>query len=431
MGIVVKTDLLSSELNSLNNSQGLLRYRLTFVVITACVFAVACQKKDQPEIQRPPAPVTVASAVTEDVPIYLDAIGKTVAREVVSIEPQVSGRVTQIHFEDGADVRKGDLLFSIDAQPFQVSLQQADANLARSTSLKRQAEANLVKDTAQAKTGEVERQRYETLVEQGVVSKQQFDQVRTNSEALNATVSADVAAVRSTEQAMKVDEAAIASAQVQLAYCFIRSPIDGRAGQRLVDIGNVVSPGNLGKATSMLVIQRVDPIYADFTIPQSDLSSVQTNMARGTLRAEVRLPDVPDSPVVGDLTFVDNAVQNTTGTVNLRATISNRDRKFWPGRFVNIRLVLSTVRSAVLIPASAPQMSAKGQFVYVVADDLTAELRPVTTGQRQGEQVVINQGIKNGERVVVQGQIAVIPGSKVSITEPGRTETATNAGGGS
>ena len=403
-------------------------HRALLVISIFAVFGTGCQKKESLEVERPPASVTVASAVTQDVPVYLDAIGKTVAREVVSIEPQVSGRVLNIHFADGANVKKGDLLFTIDPQPFEVSLQQARASLARSTALKRQAEATLTKDTAQAKTGEVEKQRYAQLVEQGVVSKQQFDQVRTNSEALNATVSADIAAIRSAEEAMKVDDATIASAQVLLAYCYIRSPIDGLAGQRLVDIGNVVNPGNLGKSTSMLVIQRVDPIYADFTIPQSDLSVVQRNMAQGTLRAEVRLPDAPDSPVAGDLTFLDNAVQNTTGTVNLRATIANRDRKFWPGRFVNIRLVLSTIRSAVLIPASAPQMSAKGQFVYVVNDDLTAELRPVETGQRQGEQVVINQGVKTGERVVVQGQIAVIPGGKVSIAES--TETATNAGGG-
>jgi len=371
----------------------------------------------------------VASALTQDVPIYLDAIGKTVAREVVSIQPQVSGRVTKIHFTDGADVKTGDPLFTIDPQPFEVSLQQAQANLARNTALKRQAEANLAKDTAQARNGEVEARRYEQLVEQGVVSKQQYDQVRTNSEALNATVSADVAAIRSAEQQMKVDEAAIENARVQLAYCYIRSPIDGRAGQRLVDIGNVVNPGNFGNASSLLVIQRVDPIYADFTVPQNDLSNLQRNMAQGTLRAEVRLPDEPNNPVVGELTFLDNAVQNATGTVNLRATIPNRDRRFWPGRFVNIRLVLSTHRDAVLVPASAPQMSAKGQFVYVVSDDLTAELRPVTTGQRQGDQVVIDQGLKTGERVVVRGQIAVVPGGKVSIAESGATETAATAGG--
>lgn len=389
-----------------------------FLLITAgLVLTVGCQKKNPPELERPPAHVLVASAVAQDVSVYLDAIGKTVAREVVSIQPQVSGRVTGIHFTDGADVKRGDLLFTIDPRPFEVTLEQARANLARNVALKRQAEANLARAAAQAKNGEVEARRYAQLVEQGVVSKQQFDQVRTSSEALNATVSADAAAVRSAEQAIKVDEAAIESARVELSYCYIRSPIDGRAGQRLVDIGNVVNPGNLGNATSLLVIQRVDPIYADFTVPQNDLSNVQRNMAQGTLRAEVRLPEEPDNPVIGELTFLDNAVQDATGTVNLRATIPNRDRRFWPGRFVNIRLVLSTLRDAVLIPATAPQMSAKGEFVYVVTDDLTAELRPVTTGQRQGDRIVIAQGLKAGERIVFQGQIAVMPGGKVNIDE--------------
>jgi multidrug efflux system membrane fusion protein len=410
---------------------GRLISRIALLLIALCLFiAVGCQRKETPIIERPPAPVLVASAVAQDVPVYLDAIGKTVAREVVSIQPQVSGRVTGIHFTDGADVKTGDLLFTIDTRPFEVRLQQARASLAQNTALKRQAEANLARATAQAKNGEVEMRRYAQLVEQGVVSKQQYDQARTNSEALNATASAEAAAVRSAEQAIKVDEAAIESARVELSYCYIRSPIDGRAGQRLVDVGNVVNPGNMGSATSMLVIQRVDPIYADFTVPQNDLSTVQRHMAQGALRAEVRLPDQPDAPVVGELTFLDNAVQNATGTVSLRATVPNRDHKFWPGRFVNIRLVLSTLQAAVLVPATAPQMSAKGEFVYVVTDDLIAELRPVTTGQRQGDQVVIAQGLKAGERVVFQGQIAVTPGGKVSLGETRGAESSSPASTG-
>jgi multidrug efflux system membrane fusion protein len=404
---------------------------LLFVMGSAALVAAGCQRKQPPEVERPAAPVLVATAVSQNVPVYIDAIGKTVAREVVSIEPQVSGRVAKIHFIDGSDVKKGDLLFTIDPRPFEVALQQAEANLARNVALKKQAEANLARSTAQAENGKVEARRYEQLVEQGVVSRQQFDQVRTNSDALNASVSADAAAVRSAEQAIRVDEAAIDSARVQLGYCYIRSPIEGRAGQRLVDVGNVVNPGGMGQATSMLVIQRVDPIYADFTIPQKELTDVQRNMGQGTLQAEVRLPEEPGNPVIGQLTFLDNAVQDTTGTVNLRATLANRDRKFWPGRFVNVRLVLTTIQSAVLVPATAPQMSAQGQFLYVVGDDMTAELRPVSTGQRQGDQVVIDHGVKPGERVVVQGQIAVTPGGKVSIDQSQETERAsTNRAGG-
>ncbi|HEY6400902.1 MAG TPA: efflux RND transporter periplasmic adaptor subunit, partial [Blastocatellia bacterium] len=242
---------------------------------------------------------------------------------------------------------------------------------------------------------------------------------------LNATVAADEATVRNVEEAIKADQAAIENAKLQLSYCFIRSPIDGRAGQRLVDVGNLAAPG---AGTPMLVIQRLDPIYADFTISQNDLSAVQRNMSQGTLKAEVRLPDEANKPVVGNLTFVDNEVKGATGTVNLRATIGNGDRRFWPGRFVNVRLVLNVLRGAILIPATAPQMSAKGQFVYVIKGDSTAEMRPVTVGQRQGDMVVIEKGISPGEKVVVNGHMGVTPGGKVLVEPPKIVDLSENGG---
>jgi multidrug efflux system membrane fusion protein len=386
---------------------------LMLIVITS-ILGAGCGKKQEMAFVRPPAPVMVAAAVTQDVPVYLDQIGKCAAREVVEIRPQVSGRITNIHFADGADIKKGDLLFTIDPRPFQASLHQAEANLARDLALKKQAEASLARDKAQAKLGEAQAQRYAQLNRQGVVSNEQSEQMQTNAEALMATVAADEAGVRNTEEAIKADEAAIENAKLQLSYCFIHSPIDGRAGQRLVDVGNLAA---LGVGTPLLVIQRLDPIYADFTISQNDLSAVQRNMSQGALKAEVRLPDEADKPVVGNLTFVDNAVKEATGTVNLRATIANGDRRFWPGRFVNVRLVLSVLRGAVLIPATAPQMSAKGQFVYVIKNDSTAEMRTVTVGQRQGEMVVVEKGIAPGEKVVVNGQLGVTPGGKVLVEQ--------------
>jgi membrane fusion protein, multidrug efflux system len=378
-----------------------------------------CGKKEQVgAFERPPVAVTVAAAVTRDVPVYLDQIGKCVAREVVAIQPQVSGRITQLHFKDGADVKKGDLLFTIDPRPFEVSLQQAKSNLDKNTAFKKQAEATLARDIAQAKYGEAQARRYAQLNKQGVVSNDQFEQMQTNADALNATVNADRAAVHNAEEAIKVDQATIENAKLQLSYCYIRSPIDGRAGQRLVDIGNVVNPGN---TTPLLVIQRMDPIYADFTISQNELSAVQKQMGRGTLKAEVHLPDATDKPVVGQLTFLDNAVQDTTGTVNLRATIANKGRRFWPGRFVNVRLVLDTLKGAVLVPATAAQLSARGRYVYVVKDDMTVELRPVTVGQRQDDMVVIEKGVVAGERVIISGHMGVMPGGKVRI-EPAKVE---------
>lgn len=361
--------------------------------------SVGCGRYAPPNFERPPAPVTVAAAVARDVPHYLDSIGKVVAREVVSVQPQVSGRIIEIHFADGADVRKGDLLFTIDPRPYQAQLDAAEASL---------AQAKAAQGLAR-----IEAARAETLVEAKILSRQEYDARGNAVEVASAQV----------QQA----QAAVETARLNLAYCFIRSPLDGRTGHRLVDVGNVVSPP-LGPSsgTALLVVQRLDPIYADFTITENDLTAVQRSSAHRALTAEVRLPD-DDDPRVGALTFLDNAVQETTGTVKLRATIPNADRRFWAGRLVNVRLVLSTLKGAVLVPAAAPQVSAKGPFVYVVKDDSTAELRPVTPGQRHGALVVIGQGVAAGERVVVSGQLSVMPGGKVHVEEPRAAGTAPTA----
>ncbi len=414
------------------------RLRIVLLLGGLCsVFLAGCVNRAQPGFERPPAPVTVSAAITQDVPTYLDAIGRTVAREVVSIQPQVSGRITRIHFIDGANIRRGDLLFTIDPRPFEANVKQAQANLTKDAALKKQAEANLAREIAQAKWGLAQVERYRGLVEQGVVPREQYEQLRANYDALKANVEAARAAVHSANEAIKVNEAAIESAKVQLSYCYIRSPIDGRAGQRLVDIGNVVNPGGSGSGGSangssgnnnaLLVIERLDPIYADFTISQNNLTLVQQQMRQGTLKAEVRLPDSVDEPEVGALTFLDNAVQNATGQVNLRATIPNSGHRFWPGRFVNIRLVLSTIHQAVLIPAVAPQMSANGSFVYVVNQDSIAEQRPVSLGQRQGDLIVVEKGIEPNERVITNGQLGVTPGGKVLIEQPREAGTPTAA----
>ena len=354
----------------------------------ALIFAglAACNKKPEANFERPPAPVTVARAVARDVPVYIDAVGKTVAREVVSVQPQVSGRVTQIHFTDGANVKIGDLLFTIDPRPYQAQLDQAEANVA-------QAEAAL-------SLAKVNFARVEKVSDPRAVSRQDFD--------------ARKSAVETAEATLKQNRAAVENARLNLEYCTIRSPINGRAGQRAVDVGNVVSANN----GSLLVIQRLDPIYADFTVTESELSGVQRNMAKQALKVEVRLPDDGTEPREGKLTFLDNSVQEGSGTVKLRATLDNNDRSFWPGRFVKVRLILQTQRDAVLVPADAPQLSAKGPFVYVVKPDSSAELRPVKVGQRQEDLIVIKDGLKADERVVVSGQLGVTPGGKVRVLQP-------------
>jgi multidrug efflux system membrane fusion protein len=360
--------------------------------LVAVSLFTGCDKKSQPTFERPPAPVTTAAATAQDVPLYIDAVGKIVAREVVSVQPQVSGRIVKIHFTDGADIKAGDLLFTIDPRPFQAQLNQSEANLA-------QAEAAL-------SLAKVNFARVEMVSDPRAVSRQDYDTKKN--------------AVEAAEAQLNLNRAAVESARLNLEYCTIRSPINGRAGQRNVDAGNVVSANN----STLLVIQRLDPIYADFTVTENELTAVQRNMSNRALTVEVRLPDDSARPRAGKLTFLDNSVQEGSGTVKLRATLANGDRQFWPGRFAKVRLVLETRRDAVLVPAEAPQLSAKGSFVYVVNGDASAELRPVKVGQRHGDLVVIEDGVKAGEHVVVTGQLGVTPGGKVRIVQPSEPANA-------
>jgi multidrug efflux system membrane fusion protein len=359
--------------------------KISSLVSIVALVLVGCAKKQAPAFERPPAPVTVAAATSQNVPYYLDEVGRCVAREVVSVQPEVSGRITEIHFTDGADLNRGDALFTIDPRPFQAQLNAAEANLAQSR--------------AALDFAKIQFARVQDLVESRAIARQDYD-TRKNA--------VDVAGAQ-----VQQNEAALESARLNLEYTSIRSPIDGRAGHRLVDIGNVVS----ANSSTLLNIERLDPIYADFTVTENDFSDVQRHITKGNLKVEVRLPDEPDKPFVGQLTFLDNAVQSASGTVMLRATVPNGAHRLWPGRFVNARLILATLPGAVLVPAASPQDSAKGPFVYVVKDDSTAEARPVKLGQRQGDLIVVEEGLKPGERVILGGQIAVTPGGKVRVDQ--------------
>ncbi len=366
----------------------ILRRRPASVLLALpALLLVACGAKDPPSRERPPAPVTVATAETKDVPVYLDEIGKCVAREVVSVQAQVAGKLTKIHFTDGAELRKGDPLFTIDPDPYRAALASAEANLAR---------ARAVLDLAR-----VDFARARNLRDTQILAQQDYDAKKN--------------AVEVSEAEIKQAEAAVETARINLQYCSIVSPIDGRAGHRLVDPGNVVTAGG----APLLVIERMDPVYVDFTVTERDLPDVQRHMRGNPLAVEVRVPDQPAEILPGTVTFLDNAVQETTGTVTVRATVANRLRRLWPGRLVNVRLILATLPKAVVVPADAPQVSAKGPFVYVVKEDGTAELRPVTPGQREGDLVVIAKGVTPGEKVVVNGQLGVTPGGKVRVEGPG------------
>jgi membrane fusion protein, multidrug efflux system len=312
--------------------------------------------------------------------------------------PQVSGRITERRFQDGDNLKKGQLLFVIDPSPFQASLDSAKATLA-------QAEAAL-------ELAKVQFARDQELVDTRAISKQDYDTKKSTVDQSAAQVEAA--------------KAAIETAQINLDYCYIHSPIDGRAGARLVDAGNIVQ----ANTTALLSIQRVDPIYAVFTVAESDLPAVQKQMTHNTLKALVRLPsDTEENARAGKVEFLDNSVQNATGTVNLRATLPNADRHFWPGQFVNVKLVLETEKGAVIVPNQAAQISQQGPFVFVIKSDNTAELRPVTLGQRQGNDVVIAKGLAAGEHVVLAGHLLVRPGGKVQIQAASAPTPGGAAGG--
>lgn len=315
--------------------------------------------------------------------------------------PQVPGRITERLFEDGAQLKKDQPLFTIDPRPFQAQLDAAEAQLAQSRAALDLANTQL--------------KMYASISDTRAVSQLDF-------ETKKNTVALDEAQVQSAQ-------AAVENARLNLEYCHIRSPIDGRAGARLVDAGNVVQ----ANTTQLLLIQKLDPIYADFTITEGELPDVRRQMDRGGLKVLVRIPSDPDNGGrAGNLTFLDSSVQNGTGTVSLRATIPNGDHHFWPGQFVNVRLVLSTAKGAVMIPNQATQISQQGPFVYVIKADKTADLRQVTLGQRQGDDVVVTKGLADGEMVVVTGQLSVHPGAPVNLqsTGPAGAQPGANPAGG-
>jgi multidrug efflux system membrane fusion protein len=360
----------------------------TLSVLGALTAATACNRENAHAAAPPPMPplVTAAPAVSRAVPTYLDEIGRNGAFESVTVTPQVPGRIVERHFQDGAQLAKGQLLFTVDPRPYQAQLNSAKAQL---------AETRAALDLAATQL-----KMYSSITDERAVSALDLETKRN-------TVAVDEAQVQAAQ-------AALENAQLNLDYCYVHSPIDGRAGARLVDVGNVVQ----ANTTALLLIQRIDPIYADFTVTERDLPQVQPKMANGTLQARVRLPSDSDSGArVGAVTFLDNTVQPGTGTVNLRATIRNADRHFWPGQFVNVQLIVTTA-TAVLVPSQATQISQKGPFVYVVKSDQTVELRPIALGQRHGDDVVVTTGVASGEEVVVTGQLTVAPGAKVRLAPP-------------
>jgi membrane fusion protein, multidrug efflux system len=328
-------------------------------------------------------PVTVAKAVQKTIPIELTSIGAGEAYSTVSLESQVNARLDAVHFQQGQFVKKGDLLFTLDARPFEAALAQAQANLAR--------------DKAQANLNEVQATRYGKLYAAGVTPKEQYDQMQASADAEQASV--------------RADEAAVDASKLQLQYCAIYSPIDGVTGAIQVYPGNLVKQNDL---PVMVVINQITPMFVNFAIPEQYLGVVKKYMAGGRLRVEA-IPHGDTAPETGYLTFVNNAVDNTTGTIKLKATFANTDHRLWPGQFSTVALRLAEEENATVIPGQAVQAGQAGDFVFVVKADQTAESRPVRVARTVGNEAVIANGVEPGETVVTDGQLRLIPGVRVQV----------------
>jgi len=367
-------------------------------------------------------PVIVGSVTEKDLPLQIQAIGNVQAFMTVAIKALVGGELTGVHFAEGQDVKKGDLLFTIDPRSYEAAMKQAEANLARNLAQVKQAEANLERDSAQAKNANVQSDRYRTLSEKNLISREQCDQVRTTSEALEATLAADRAALENARAAVQSDRAAVETARIQLGYCSIRSPVSGRTGSVLVHRGNIVRAND---TQPLAVVNQVQPLYVSFSLPEKALQEVRKYMGAGKLTVEARLPG--DGSVVekGTLSFLDNVVDTTTGTIQLKGTFPNSSKRLWPGQFVNTVLTLMVQARAVVVPTKAIQTGQQGQYVFVVRPNLTVESRPVSVDRTIGSESVISKGVTVGETVVLDGQLQLVPGSKVVIKEQ-----PTNGNGG-
>jgi multidrug efflux system membrane fusion protein len=345
-----------------------------------------CSKAETKAVAAPSAaivPVVIATALQKDVPVSLRSIGNVQAYQAVSIKSQINSQINEVHFTQGQDVQSGDLLFVLDRR-------QLEADL-------RRAENSLLRDDAQAKNNRVQAERYAKLMKEGVVAQQQYDLAVSTADASDAGVAADKDAVE--------------FAKVQLQYTKIYAPINGRTGDLMIDRGNLVKANDV----PLVTINQISPIYVNFNIPEQQLAEVKRYSAEGSLHVLAVISGQADQPIEGKLSFIDNTVDQTTGTIKLKGTFTNADRRLWPGQFIDVVLTLTKEPNAIVVPSQAVQTGQQGQFVFVVKPDNTADMRPVTVKRTVGTESVIATGLQAGERVVIDGQVRLIKGSKVEI----------------
>jgi membrane fusion protein, multidrug efflux system len=358
-------------------------------------------------------PVLIAKASQKNVPVEVQVIGNVEAYSTISVKAQVTGQLNEVAFHEGDFVKKGELLFTIDQRPLEAALNQAQANVAKDEASLGQSQANLARDKAQARYAEAQATRYQQLFEQKIISRDQAEQLRANADAVAQAVQADLATIESMKASIGASRAQVENAKVQLGYTKIYSPITGRTGNLTVKQGNVVTANNM----EMMTINQVEPIYVTFAVPESQLTAIKTYMAQGKLAVRAKAQDDDSSEETGALTFVDNTVDVTTGTIKLKGTFPNTDHKLWPGEFVRVILKLTTQRDAITVPNEAVQTGQAGSFVYVVKEDRSVESRPVKVGARVENDMVIDSGLEAGETVVTEGQLRLAPGSKVVVRD--------------
>ena len=371
------------------NSASAKRFRVTigfilpiFLCLLLTSFFPACSKTTGPPKMQA-VPVTADTVVQKAVPVQVRAIGNVEAYSTVAVKSQIGGQLVRVHFKEGQDVQKGDLLFTIDPRPYEAALKQAEANLA--------------KDTAQLKNARADLLRYEELIKHDYVTKQEYDQIQANAAAMEATVNADKAVVE--------------NARLQLKYCFIYSPINGRTGYLQSDEGNLIKEN---ADNPMVVINQIQPIYVSFSLPEEYLAEIKKYTSSGKVKVEV-FTKREDHPEEGTLTFIDNAIDISTGMIRLKATFPNKEKRLWPGQFVDAAMTLTIEPNAIIAPSQALQTGQTGQYVFVIKNDLSVEARPVLISRTIDGEAVVEKGLQPGEKVVTDGQLRLVPGAKVEI----------------
>ena len=373
------------------------RWILGGVVGAAAIALSGCSPGEAQSSNAPPAgggrgggqnaavPVTVGKAIQKSMPITIQGIGTVIAASTVSVRAQITGEMMSVNFKEGEDVEQGQVLVTLDKRPFEAALQQA--------------QATLEKDTAQAANARAQAARYQDLLQRGIATREQVDTMRTQATALEATVAAD--------------RANIETATVQLTYATIKSPMSGRTGLLQVHPGNLIRAQD---TNPIVTINKITPVYVSFSVPEAQLPALKRFIAaQGTLPATAIAPTESGTPSTGRVNFIDNAVDPTTGTIKVKGTFPNEDRRLWPGQFVNVTVRLTSDPKALVVPSAAVQTGQQGTFVFVVKPDQTVELRMVAVARIAGDETVLASGVSPGDTVVTDGHLRLVPGSRISV----------------